>query len=51
MTTALVTGANKGIGLQTVRELAAAGWTVHLAPATRSAAGPPRPAWPATYAH
>ena len=30
MTTALVTGANKGIGLQTVRELAAAGWTVHL---------------------
>ena len=30
MTTALVTGANKGIGLQTVRALAAAGWTVHL---------------------
>ena len=30
MTTALVTGANKGIGLQTVRELAAGGWTVYL---------------------
>jgi NAD(P)-dependent dehydrogenase (short-subunit alcohol dehydrogenase family) len=30
MTTALVTGANKGLGLETVRALAAAGWTVHL---------------------
>jgi NAD(P)-dependent dehydrogenase (short-subunit alcohol dehydrogenase family) len=30
MTTALVTGGNKGIGLQTVRELAADGWTVFL---------------------
>ena len=30
MTTALVTGGNKGIGLQTVRELAAGGWTVFL---------------------
>ena len=30
MTTALVTGANRGIGLQTARELAAAGWTVFL---------------------
>jgi len=30
MTTALVTGANRGLGQQTVRELAAAGWTVFL---------------------
>lgn len=30
MTTALVTGANKGLGLRTVRELAEAGWTVYL---------------------
>jgi NAD(P)-dependent dehydrogenase (short-subunit alcohol dehydrogenase family) len=30
MTTALVTGANKGLGKETVRRLAAEGWTVHL---------------------
>jgi NAD(P)-dependent dehydrogenase (short-subunit alcohol dehydrogenase family) len=30
-TTALVTGANKGLGLETVRRLAALGWTVWLA--------------------
>jgi NAD(P)-dependent dehydrogenase (short-subunit alcohol dehydrogenase family) len=30
MTTALVTGANKGLGKETVRRLAAAGWTVYL---------------------
>jgi NAD(P)-dependent dehydrogenase (short-subunit alcohol dehydrogenase family) len=29
-TTALVTGANKGLGLETVRQLAARGWTVWL---------------------
>jgi NAD(P)-dependent dehydrogenase (short-subunit alcohol dehydrogenase family) len=30
MTTALVTGANKGLGKETVRRLAAEGWTVYL---------------------
>lgn len=30
MTTALVTGANKGLGKETVRRFAAAGWTVYL---------------------
>jgi NAD(P)-dependent dehydrogenase (short-subunit alcohol dehydrogenase family) len=30
MTTALITGGTRGLGLQTARELAAAGWTVHL---------------------
>jgi NAD(P)-dependent dehydrogenase (short-subunit alcohol dehydrogenase family) len=30
MTTALITGANKGLGLETARQLAALGWTIHL---------------------
>jgi NAD(P)-dependent dehydrogenase (short-subunit alcohol dehydrogenase family) len=30
MTTALITGANKGLGFETARQLAALGWTVHL---------------------
>ncbi len=30
MTTALITGANKGLGFETARRLAGLGWTVHL---------------------
>lgn len=44
MTTALVTGANRGLGLQTTRELATFGWTVwlgsrNLSRGTEAAAG------------
>jgi NAD(P)-dependent dehydrogenase (short-subunit alcohol dehydrogenase family) len=37
MTTALVTGANKGLGKETVRRLAAEGWTVYLGARDREA--------------
>ncbi|MFI5678818.1 SDR family NAD(P)-dependent oxidoreductase [Streptomyces cellulosae] len=40
--TALVTGANKGIGLETVRRLAHQGFRVYLG--ARSAGSPPRTA-------
>lgn len=37
MTTALITGANKGLGLETTRRLAALGWTVWLGSRDRTA--------------
>ena len=47
--TALVTGANKGIGKEIARLLVAEGFTVHVGHATRAGASGPSRNWAAAH--